>query len=61
MRGVSKVARRYAAALALLAIVAAPSAFAASNDSLGDRFQDRFARAKRFIVTALSRLGTPPG
>lgn len=61
MRVVSNAARRYAAALALLAIVAAPTAFAASDESGRGRFFDRFERAKRFVVGVFSRFGTPPG
>jgi hypothetical protein len=61
MRGVSKHAVRVAAALALLTMLSAPSAFAATDASGHDRLFDRLERAKRFIVTVFSRLSTPPG
>lgn len=60
MRGVSKGLGRVASILAVLTMLAAPAAFAASRD---DRDVSRkfFERAKRFVVTVFSRWGSPPG
>lgn len=59
MRGVSKRGLRPIAVLTLLALLAAPNAVAASRDGdVGGKF---FERAKRYVISVLSRLGTPPG
>ena len=60
MRGVSKGVRRSAAILALLTILVAQSA-AASDREAGRGLFEQLDRAKRFVVTALSRIGLPPG
>ena len=60
MRGVSRGFRRSAAMLVLLTMFVAQGAAAKPwGDEPGLR--QRFERAKRFIVTALSRFSIPPG
>jgi hypothetical protein len=59
MRGVSKRSRYVITAGILVAVLTAPGAFAADDES--GRFLERIQRAKRFIVTVLSRIGGPPG
>lgn len=60
MRGVFNRFRRVAALLALFTVLVAHVAVAAERD--GDRgLRKPFARAKRFVVTVLARLGLPPG
>lgn len=60
MRGVSKGFGRAASILAVLTMLAAPAALAANRDErdFGGKFVER---AKRFVETMFSRLGTPPG
>lgn len=60
MRGVSRGLGRAASILAVLTMLAAPAALAASraDRALGGRF---FERAKRFVEVVFSRLGSPPG
>jgi hypothetical protein len=62
MRGVSRKAQRAAGVMAVLTLLAAPTAFAVQDgtDSRGWLIE-RIQQAKRFIVVAFSRLGTPPG
>jgi hypothetical protein len=60
MRRVSKGLRRAAALLALLTVVVAQGAAAAERQD--DRgLRERYERAKRFVVSTLSRFGFPPG
>jgi hypothetical protein len=60
MEGVSKRYRRAAALLVLLTVLVAQGALAADRE--GSRgMRDRFERAKRYVITVLSRFSIPPG
>lgn len=60
MRGMSRGIARAATIVAVLALFAAPAAFAADR---GDRDLGRkfYERARRFVAVVFSRIGGPPG
>jgi hypothetical protein len=60
MRGVSRGFRRSAALFILLTVLMAQGA-AARGTRPEPGWREQFARAKRFVITVLSRFGHPPG
>jgi hypothetical protein len=61
MQGVSVRFRRSLGLALLFSVVFAHGAAAAGREDWSGRLFDKFSRAKQFIITAYSRLGTPPG